>query len=133
MADKTLASGLHVMLNNAYQEKLENKMFKHKRKPKRIGNATIMMIILQTSALLILSSVSTFLLAENLPTTPTKSTGTVSEKTDPKNANTNNNDKTKKTTVLAAPKTATRGQKEVYKPTERVSEDNYDIRFPVDI
>ena len=66
MADKTLASGLRVMLNNAYQEKLENKMFKHKRKQKRIGNTPIKMPLFKAGVCLLLGSFSALLLAETL-------------------------------------------------------------------
>ena len=117
------------MLNNAYRRKLQRKMHKHKQR--RASNTR--MTILKTSFCLLLSSFSAFLQAEELPATPTTSTGSASEKVNPPTANTDDSDKTKKKApVLVAPKAAIRDQKDVFKPSEEISED-FAVPFPVDI
>lgn len=135
MVDKTLASGLRVMLNNAYQEKLENKMFKHKRKQKRIGNTPIKMPLFKAGVCLLLGSFSALLLAETQPAIPATSSGGASAKIEPQTTTPstgNPRNEAKKTPVLVAPKAATRDQKDVFKPSEEISED-FAVPFPVDI
>jgi hypothetical protein len=80
------------MLNNACRRKLQNKMHKHE------SARNIRMTILKISFCLLLSSFSAFLQAEDLPSTPTTSTGGASENVNPTSANTDDSDKAKKST-----------------------------------
>ena len=114
------------MLNNACRRKLQNKMHKHE------SARNTRMTILKTSFCLLLSSFSAFLQAEDLPSTPTTSPGGASENVNPTSANTDDSDKAKKAPVLVAPKVARRDQKNVFKPSEEISED-FAVPFPVDI
>ena len=118
------------MLNNAYRRKLQRKMHKHKHKQRSASNTR--MTILKTSFCLLLSSFSAFLQAADLPATPTTNTGGASEKINPTTANTDDSDKTQKAPVLVAPKAAIKDQKDVFKPSEEISED-FAVPFPVDI
>ena len=110
-------------------------MFKHKRKQKRIGNTPIKMPLLKAGVCLLLGSFSALLLAETQPAIPATSSGGASAKIEPRTTTPstgNSRNEAKKTPVLVAPKAATRDQKDVFKPSEEISED-FAVPFPVDI
>ena len=114
-------------------------MFKHKRKKeqtqKRLSNAPIKMPLLTAGVCLLLCSFSAVLLAETQPATPATSSGGPSAKIEAQTTTPSAGDprnEAKKTPVLVAPKAATRDQKDVFKPSEEISED-FAVPFPVDI
>ena len=114
-------------------------MFKHMRqkaqKQKHLGNAPIKMPALNAGVCLFLSSFSAVLLAETQPATPATSSESPTEKIETQTTTPsagNSSKEAKPAPVLVAPRAATRDQKDVFKPSEEISED-FAVPFPVDI
>jgi len=120
------------MLNKSNRKKMESKMRKQKMFHPLKGKISILAAIV----CLPLSIFSSLSLAEtqpaNQPTNAATHAKEASEKIAPKTNNAGANAPTKKAPVLVAPKAATRDQKDVFKPSEEISED-FAVPFPVDI
>ena len=112
-------------------------MYKHKAP----SNMLIRIIAVRAIAYLSLFSVSSLLLAEDLPAGEKTATIDASEQIQSKTASNSAEvkdgkdvkvPKTKNVPVLAAPKSATRDTTDVFRPSEEISED-FAAPFPVDI
>ncbi len=101
-------------------------MYKHNT----VANAQMKMTIVKTIVCLLLASFSALAPAEVQPATKTTSTAGASDEIERQTAAPSN--EVTKAPVLVAPKTASREQKDVFKPSEEISED-FAVPFPVDI
>jgi len=135
MAGKILGLESLVMLNKMHLRKRLKKIMSLYRR-KALWPSLVKMTLFNTVFYLALASFSGLLQAQVQPTNQTANTATgnkdVSENNEPKTDNADTNVPTIKAPVLVAPKTATREQKDVFKPSEEISED-FAVPFPVDI